>query len=243
MSGHRGAGPRDAVLFGPEALPALRDAVSDLSWLLSRGYADRSALKLVGDRHALTERQRMAVSRSSCSDVARMERRARRIELSALRGRELQVDGFNVLIACESILGGAPVLIGRDGAHRDLGSVHGAWRRVSETAEAVERVGALLAEVAPREVVVWLDRPVSNSGRLAKLLRERASEHGWPWRVELTWNADRTVMEAGEIAASGDARILDGAALWVDLPGALAETVRGRAWIIDLGLGASDQTK
>ena len=34
--------------------------MSDLSWLLEKGYADRSALKLVGDRYRLRQRQRTA---------------------------------------------------------------------------------------------------------------------------------------------------------------------------------------
>ena len=55
---HRGPDPRDAQAFGPSALSALRAAVADLSWLLERGYAIVSAVKLVGDRWSLTERQR-----------------------------------------------------------------------------------------------------------------------------------------------------------------------------------------
>lgn len=209
----------------------MREAVSDLSWLLTRGYADRSALKLVGDRYSLEERQRIAVSRSACSDSARAERRTRAIEIEALRGRALHVDGFNVIIVCESVLGGGPVLIGRDGAHRDLASVHGAWRRVSETQAAIERVGARLAHAGPSHVTIWLDRPVSNSGRLAALLRELATERGWPWRVELAWDADRELLAYGELVASSDARILDGAEGWVDLPRAIADE---SAWLIDL---------
>ena len=54
----------------------------DLSWLLGRGYAIVSAVKLVGDRWSLTERQRMAVRRAACSDEAR----AGRLERSNGRG-------------------------------------------------------------------------------------------------------------------------------------------------------------
>ena len=53
---HRGAHPEDGRLFAPEMLPRLRAAVSELSWLLSRGYPARAALKLVGDRHRLKRR-------------------------------------------------------------------------------------------------------------------------------------------------------------------------------------------
>jgi hypothetical protein len=39
-------------------IPILCQAVEELSWLLTRGYPPTSTLKLVGDRYALTERQR-----------------------------------------------------------------------------------------------------------------------------------------------------------------------------------------
>ena len=47
---HRGAHPQDRLLFARDAEPDLRRATSDLNWLLTRGYASVSALKLVGDR-------------------------------------------------------------------------------------------------------------------------------------------------------------------------------------------------
>ena len=71
---HRGPDPRDRDAFAPAAWPRLREAVADLSWLLTRGYAEASSLKLVGDRLALTERQRMAVRRCACADAARARR-------------------------------------------------------------------------------------------------------------------------------------------------------------------------
>ena len=74
---HRGPDPRDGDLFGPSYWPALREAVADLSWLLGRGYAPVSALKLVGDRWSLTERQRQAVRRAAFSDDARQRRTER----------------------------------------------------------------------------------------------------------------------------------------------------------------------
>ena len=86
---HRGRHPGDDHLFSPEQLPALRAATADLSWLMSRGYADPSALKLIGDRHALTARQRQAVARCACSDAARDLRKARRLTRAQLGGRAL----------------------------------------------------------------------------------------------------------------------------------------------------------
>jgi len=67
---HRGPHPKDKDLFGPDALMELRAATRDLCWLMTLGYATVSSLKLVGDRYWLTERQRRAVLRSSCSKQA-----------------------------------------------------------------------------------------------------------------------------------------------------------------------------
>ena len=72
---HRGAHPEDHRLFADERAGDLRRAVADFSMLLSKGYATPSALKLVGDHFNLTERQRTAVQRASCSDEAREVRR------------------------------------------------------------------------------------------------------------------------------------------------------------------------
>ena len=77
---HRGPDPRDALLFDAAAIGPMREAVADLSWLLGRGYAEASSLKLVGDRHRLAERQRKAVMRSTCSDDSLADRSPRRLD-------------------------------------------------------------------------------------------------------------------------------------------------------------------
>ena len=68
---HRGQHPQDADLFAARWHPILKTATAELAWLLSRNYATPSALKLVGDRHRLDARQRMAVQRSTCTDSGR----------------------------------------------------------------------------------------------------------------------------------------------------------------------------
>lgn len=228
----RGPGPKDRELFAEGRLPVLRSAVRDLSWLLTRGYSDGAALKLVGDRHALTERQRMAVSRSACSDAARESRSARK--RTRLDGESVHVDGFNALIVLESALSGGLVLIGRDGVHRDLASVHGTWRRVARTDEAIEAIARALAPA--REVVILLDRPVSNSGRLAARMRELAAAGGWRWHVELVASPDRDLATSPAIVATGDARILDACLRWADVPAMAIAALEVRPWIVDLSV-------
>ena len=91
---HRGAHPADTKLFAQENIPDLRAAVQDYSLLLTKGYADKSALKLVGDRFSLMQRQRLAVMRTACSDQKLNSRRQKQLDVSALHGGELAIDGY-----------------------------------------------------------------------------------------------------------------------------------------------------
>src|SRR3954453_10218030 len=111
---HRGAHPEDRELFAPACDEALRAAVADFSWLLSREYASVSALKVVGDRYGLSARQRTAVMRSACSDAARSGRLAREVGLRQVGGRAMWIDGYNVLTTIEAALAGGVVIVGRD---------------------------------------------------------------------------------------------------------------------------------
>ncbi|MBX6313116.1 MAG: DUF434 domain-containing protein [Isosphaeraceae bacterium] len=231
---HRGPDPRDALSFDPSAWPRLRAAVADLSWLLGRGYAEVSALKLVGDRYALTERQRMAVRRSSCSDEALTRRGRHRHRLEELRGRPLWVDGFNVLTTVEAALGGAVIVRGRDGCDRDLAGVHGTYRRVEETRPAIAVLGEVLEQAGIGPCTWYLDSPVSNSGRLRGILLDLASERGWDWRVELVFNPDPILAGAEVVVASADSVILDHCTGWTPLARSTIEAKVPGAFVVDL---------
>jgi hypothetical protein len=231
---HRGAHPADAELFAEDKQPRLRAAVSDLSWLLGRGYAMKSALKLVGDQHQLTERQRLAVSRAACTDAQRDARGARCLPLHSIRNEELEIDGFNLIITIEAALGGGVLLLSRDECLRDLSSVHGSYRSVMETDKAIRLIGQALEDYRPAAVRWFLDRPISNSGRLAQRIKDLAKKQDWPWSVEVVFNPDADILASGGIAVTSDSLILDGAIRWVNLSRYLVETHLSQSWMIDL---------
>lgn len=217
---HRGPHPHDAELFGDAQLPTLRAAVRDYSWLLDRGYATASALKLVGDRYRLAERQRTAVMRCSATEAALDVRRRTQVDAAALRGERVAIDGFNLLTTVEAAMAGGVVLRGRDGCLRDMASLHGSWRKVSETRPAAERIGEVLEACGAASCVWLLDSPVSNSGRLAQLLRVLAASRGWPWTVETVASPDFILKESREIVVTADSAILDRCERWFDLASA-----------------------
>jgi hypothetical protein len=236
---HRGPDPRDGAAFDSARVPALREAVGHLSWLLSHDYAPSSALKLVGDRFSLTERQRMAVMRCSCADWSRARRLRHRVTAESLRGGSIALDGFNVLTTVEAAFGGAVVLVGRDGSFRDLAGVHGTYRKVEETRPAVRLVGAVLAELGVSGVRWLLDSPVSNSGRLRALLLDEAGQNQWDWQVELSFNPDPVLSESTEVVATADSAILDRCARWFPLARIAIERRLPSAWLVDLSGGSS----
>lgn len=238
---HRGPHPKDAKLFSEKWLNTLRQATTDLSWLFSRGYATKSSVKLVGDRYQLTERQRIAVRRAACSDAARVSRRSRETGLDNLN-RVLVIDGFNVLVTVEAGLAGGVLLLCRDGALRDLASMHGSYRKVEETIEAIRLIANVLGST-PVERTLWLlDRPVSNSGRLAAILREFAEDVGQAWDVELVYDVDAELLASKHPVATSDSHVLDDVGTWINLAAAVIEQHVSEPWVIDLSPGAAEST-
>ncbi len=232
---HRGPHPGDQAAFAPTALLPLRAAVAEFSWLLSRGYSAPSAVKLVGDRHSLTARQRTAVQRSACTDEAQERRRARLVAPEVLAEADLLLDGWNVLTTVEAALAGGLVLVGRDGAWRDLASVHGTFRRVEETGPALALLGETLAALGVARAAWYLDRPVGNSGRIRAAILRLASERGWRWEATLVPDPDKVLAAAGETVATSDSAILDRCARWANLSREAIRRGAPGAWVVDLG--------
>ncbi len=215
-------------------VPALRSAVHDMSWLLSRGYAEDSTLAIVGNRYDLRQRQRMAVLRSACSDENLSSRGGRAVRPEDLSGAAIAIDGYNVLITVESALAGGVVILGRDGCARDLASIHGTYRRVEETLPAVEMVLRFLARLQPARMLWLFDRPVSNSGRLRGLVEDVAARAGQPMEVALSDLVDADLASFAGVVASSDSWVLDRARHWFGLAAMLVQSGCPDAWVIDL---------
>ena len=233
---HRGQHPQDADLFAPPTWPALQQATADLSWLLGRGYAQTSALKLAGDRYGLRQRQRLAVMRSAAGSEALVRRHRHEVSPNEIEGEPLHLDGYNVLMTVETALAGGIVLATRDGCYRDMASVHGSYRKVEETVPALRLIGAMLASWRVGRCRWLLDRPVSNSGRLKGIIEETAQTHDWDWQVELPMNPDKILATSAEIVATSDSVILDKCPRWVNLARRVIEAQPTPACIVPMDI-------
>lgn len=235
---HRGPHPADAKLFAPDAIPDLQLAVADFSLLLTKGYAEKSSLKLVGDKFSLTERQRLAVMRSACSDQHLASRNQRCVALKNLADQGIAIDGYNVLITVEAAMSGACVFKGRDDCFRDLASIHGTYRKVTETVPALQLVGEFLKKIGVNEATWLLDSPVSNSGRLKTLIGELAQGSNWNWEIKLLLSPDAELKKTDLIVASSDSVVLDDCKRWANLATEVITKKLPSATIIDLSPGS-----
>lgn len=231
---HRGPHPSDEKLFAADKIPDIRDALADYSLLLTKGYGDKGALKLVGDRFSLTERQRLAVMRSSCSDTQLELRKRSELQIEQVAGEPLAIDGYNILITVEAAMSGGCIFVGRDGCFRDLASLHGTYRKVEETIPAVRLINEFLKQVKVSKSLWLLDKPVSNSGRLKTLISKLAEENGWDCEIKLSISPDHELIETDLIVASSDGVVLDGCKRWLNLARAIIEQKLPESRIIKL---------
>lgn len=220
--------------FAEEALPPLRRGVADLSWLKGRGYPPKAALKLVGDRYALRDRQRRALQRCAASEDECRLRAERAVSVADLVEKTVIVDGYNVILTLEAALSGGLLLLARDGVLRDLASLSFHYRKLEVTRPAVELLVDAFGELEVAGVECLLDRPISNSARLKKLIESVAERGRVAWQVRLTSRTDGELKSSPAIVASADSAVLDGCRRWVNLARHLVETRLPDAWIVDL---------
>lgn len=91
-----------------------------------------------------------------------------------MAAQPLVIDGLNVITTIEVALAGGVLLLGRDACMRDMASFHGSYRLVQETERAVAILVDVVESMRPSEAMVYIDRPVSTSGRLAEIVRAAA---------------------------------------------------------------------
>lgn len=229
---NRGKHPNDDKLFTAKWQAIIKEAVVDLSYLLTKGYGDKSSLQLVGNRYRLNSRQQKALMRLSADTNKIAHRLEKVVAADKLVGKSIAIDGFNLLILLENVLSGAYVFKCLDNTYRDISSVHGSYKKVMQTEESIIVVGKILDDLGVKAVHWIFDAPVSNSGRLRALLLKIAAQHGFPWLVSLDNNPDALLAESDDIVVSSDAWILDRCTAWFNFGKYLIEEKLKAATII-----------
>ena len=120
-----------------------------------------------------------------------------------------------------------------DGTIRDLAGLRGSYRVVDKTVRAVELLLGRLDELGVKEALIYLDKQVSNSGRLRSLLLDKGSAHSVAVQVELHPSVDGQLSRMERVVTS-DAIILDKCESWYNLNRGLIEQDISDAWIFRL---------
>lgn len=230
----RGFDPQDGEWFSGPGLLRLQAAQEEVLWLLDRNYSLDSLIPLVGGHHQLSARQRIALQRSAASRQACNLRHSKQMTPDAAKGVPLSIDGFNLLITLETALSGSLLIRGADGVLRDLAGLRGTYRLISQTDRAIDLLGQGLQDLQVQSVLIYLDAPVSNSGRLRQRILERSAAWRMPVDVLLVPTPDPLLVGQARVVSS-DSVILDRCASWLNLADLLATVYMPQAWIVNLG--------
>lgn len=217
MNAKRGYVPEDERNFSPESVETMRTASRHILYLLEEGYDLKQATMFVGNHFLLSERQRLAVTRSTASGRQLSDRKSRQMSMKELEGQEVWIDGFNIIITLEVLLSDSLLFVGMDGCIRDLAALRGTYRPIPETMEAVRLMFDVLQDAAVRKINILLDEPVSNSGRLKVLIAEIAQkQYSFDLDIKILRDVDRELYRKKPVITS-DSVILDHCSSWVNL--------------------------
>lgn len=147
--------------FTDEFITASREYL----WMLSRGYPQKSSLKMVGDKFMLARDMRQVLYRGISAEKEAATRRGRIGTVQP--GDMVLVDTYNVLFTVNNYLLGKPVFISNDGILRDAGEMRG---RISSKPTFSRAIGLFLEVLKQWQGVsfmLYLDEPVPFSGRLS----------------------------------------------------------------------------
>ncbi len=192
-------------------------AAADFFFLLNKSYPRPAALDLVGNRYGLDALERMLLSRGLFSQKEALGRIAKREAGRGWQRELLAVDGHNVQITIESFIAGMPLLKANDGALRDLAGQSHRFRLTELSNMALDMIFRFFAEFAPREVLFLFDEPMSHSGELAAIYRDRLIRAGIPGRALTAPVPEREFPYDRCVAASSDRAVLDASSRWIDL--------------------------
>jgi len=134
----------------------------------------------------------------------------------SLSGKTIHIDGFNTIITLEVALSNSLIIRSMDGTIRDLAGLRGSYSLIDKTDKAIKLIGEKLAEYKVHKAIFYLDKPVSNSGRLKMKILELLESLQFEIEVENINNVD-SVLETKENVVSSDAIIIDKCKSWINM--------------------------
>jgi hypothetical protein len=200
-------------------LKELQEAADDFRYLLNRGYPRKATLQLVGNRYQLSSDERHLLHRGVFSRADSESRRKKKIPLKGTRGKDLAIDGYNVIITIEAGLEGRPLVLGDDGFIRDISGLSGSFKKTEKTEEVLCLILETIKKIKPRKTLILFDAPISMSGSLAQGVRSRFRKEGIPGDAQAVKVPEKIIIGFKGVIATSDTATIDQSERVVDLAG------------------------
>jgi hypothetical protein len=198
---------------------SLIQAAADARFLLSRDYPRERVLRVVGDRWNLDSDGRHLLRRGVFAPKEAGARKIRLLALEDCRGKNIGIDGHNVLITLETALGGGQLIQGDDGVVRDIAGRGSNYRPGAGTQEAADLMIKALLRAKAGSVQMYFDAPISKSGELAALLRDMIRQAGLAGDAHAVAVPEQQLQKHFGPVASSDSILIDQVAEPIDLAG------------------------
>ncbi len=144
----------------------------DVAYLLNRGYDKRKVIDFVASRYLLNWESRNFIFRTMSSDEHANKIMIKLMTIDQLKNKKLGLDGFNILITLKEMIQGNPVFLCYDGVIRDICGNYGKFLLDDVGYKAMKLFSTVLASFSLKKFRLFLDQPVSHSGKVAECLRD-----------------------------------------------------------------------
>lgn len=184
------------------------NAALDIRYLLERGYPQKAVVLFVCNHYRLDEESRRLLSRTILAKEVSEKRRTKFLPCEEIEGKNIIIDGYNIIIGMESILLKKAFLCD-DGVIRDVRGVFRNFKVSKNTEHAIELIFQFLKEKNPEDICFLLDSQISKSGVFARNLREKMSRCGLKGNAKTSKHVDYDLKNSRDIVASSDGVIID----------------------------------
>jgi len=186
----------------------VRKAAEEYLWILSNGYPQNAALKLVGDKFMLPRDMRQVLYRGV---IPKKLAETRRKKIASVgKGDLVLVDTYNVLFTVNNYLLGRHLFLCNDGILRDAGEMRGRIINKPQFTRSISLMLEVLQMWPGATYVHYLDEPVSHSGRLSIELCKDMVQMGIEGDAHTVKSPDQCLIEKqSDAICTSDGGIID----------------------------------
>jgi hypothetical protein len=208
-------------------------AITDIRYLLDRGYPGKGAITFVCNHYCLDIKWRYIFTRVVFDKDTIKSRREKTVKCEDLKEEVVLVDGYNVLIGVESALKGEPVYLCDDGFFRDIRGLFRNYRCSGLTERAINEILGVFTGFTPSNVEFFFDSQISKSGEMSRWVDMKLKDAGLTGGARTSRHVDYDLKQSNGIIATADGSIIDEVAKAVNIQAFVLEQLNLSPVIIE----------